>query len=191
MEVELTANQHGIVDPDADLVSLAIEELPYRTRAYETLIKRHERLLFRVCANLLGNNDDALDVSQEVMVKVFKYLPRFEGRSTFKTWMMQIARNTSFTMQAKLKRQRELRDMLEHEVNVDENYTQVDTHALDIETILGDLNEQDREALTMRFIAELQFDEIADVCNISLSAAKMRVYRATDALKKKMAAKES
>jgi len=43
----------------------------------------------------------------------------------------------------------------------------------------------------MRFIAELQFDEIADVCNISLSAAKMRVYRATDALKKKMAAKES
>jgi len=191
MDINVTANEHGIIDPDADLVTQAIDELPYRTRAYETLIQRHEKLLFRVCANLLGNNDDALDVSQEVMVKVFKYLPRFEGRSTFKTWMMQIARNTSFTMQAKLKRQRELRDMLEHEVNIDENYAHVDTHSLDIETILSDLNKQDREALTMRFIAELQFDEIADVCNISLSAAKMRVYRATDALKKKMAEKET
>lgn len=190
MDANLTANQHGIIDPDAELVTLAIKELPYRTRAYEQLIQRYEKLLFRVCANLLGNNDDALDVSQEVMVKVFKYLPRFEGRSTFKTWLMQIARNTSFTMQAKLKRQRELRDMLEHEVNVEENYSQMETSSRDIDTILSELNEQDREALTMRFIAELQFDEIADACDISLSAAKMRVYRATDALKKKMADQE-
>ena len=141
--------------------------------------------LYRVCYRLLGNADDAQDVSQEVMLKVFAYLPKFEGRSMFKTWMMQIARNTSFTMQAKLKRQRELRDMLEGELH-HEPTDRIVTEAMDVESVLSRLGEQDREVLVMRYIAELQFDEIADVCGLTLSAAKMRVYRATEALKKKM-----
>ncbi|MGH1439300.1 MAG: sigma-70 family RNA polymerase sigma factor [Cellvibrionaceae bacterium] len=174
-----------IVDPDIELVKQAQKELPYRATAYEALMKRHDQLLYRVCYRLLGNPDDARDVSQEVMIKVFGYLPKFEGRSMFKTWLMQIARNTCFTMQAKLKRQRELRDILEYET--DENAgDRIITEAMDVDTILSTLNKQDKEVLVMRYIAELQFDEIAEVCDISLSAAKMRVYRATEALKKKM-----
>lgn len=174
-----------IVDPDIELVKQAQKELPYRATAYEALMKRHDQLLFRVCYRLLGNPDDARDVSQEVMIKVFGYLPKFEGRSMFKTWLMQIARNTCFTMQAKLKRQRELRELLEYETD---QYAgdRIVTEAMDIDTILSKLNKQDKEVLVMRYIAELQFDEIAEVCDISLSAAKMRVYRATEALKKKM-----
>ena len=178
-----------IVDPDIELVKQAQQELPYRATAYEALMKRHDQVLFRVCYRLLGNPDDARDVSQEVMIKVFGYLPKFEGRSMFKTWLMQIARNTCFTMQAKLKRQRELRDILEYET--DENVgDRIMTEAMDIDTILSTLNKQDKEILVMRYMAELQFDEIAEVCDISLSAAKMRVYRATEALKKKMAAQD-
>jgi RNA polymerase sigma-70 factor (ECF subfamily) len=174
-----------IDDPDAALVKQAQHELPYRTTAYETLMKRHERLLYRVCYRLLGNTEDAQDVSQEVMVKVFAYLPRFEGRAMFKTWLMQIARNTAFTLQTKLKRQREFKGLLEIELD-DEGGGRIVTEAIDVETILARLNRQDREVLVMRYIAELQFDEIAEVCDISLSAAKMRVYRATEALKKKL-----
>jgi len=175
-----------IVDPDVELVKQAQKELPYRATAYEALMKRHDQLLYRVCYRLLGNPDDARDVSQEVMIKVFGYLPKFEGRSMFKTWLMQIARNTCFTMQAKLKRQRELRDILEHEAD-EEVGDRILTEAMDVDTILSTLNKQDKEVLVMRYIAELQFDEIAEVCDISLSAAKMRVYRATEVLKKKMA----
>jgi len=174
-----------IIDPDIELVKQAQQELPYRDTAYSALMKRHEQVLYRVCYRLLGNADDAQDVSQEVMLKVFAYLPKFEGRSMFKTWMMQIARNTSFTMQAKLKRQRELRDMLEGELH-HEPTDRIVTEAMDVESVLSRLGEQDREVLVMRYIAELQFDEIADVCGLTLSAAKMRVYRATEALKKKM-----
>ena len=177
-----------IIDPDADLVKQAQAELPYRTVAFEQLMKRHEGLLYRVCYRLLGNPDDANDVCQEVMVKVFGYLPKFEGRSMFKTWLMQIARNTSFTMHAKLKRRRELHDMLERETE-DEPTDRMRTDAMDVESILSTLKEQDREVLIMRFIAELQFYEIAEVCDISLSAAKMRVYRATEALKNKLSSK--
>jgi RNA polymerase sigma-70 factor (ECF subfamily) len=177
-----------INDPDAELVKQAQQELPYRATAYEALMKRHEKLLHRVCYRLLGNEEDAYDISQEVMVKVFGYLPKFEGRSTFKTWLMQIARNTCFTMQAKIKRQREFKEMLEKE-SENEPADRIITEKMDVESILSTLNKQDREVLIMRFIAELQFDEISEVCDISLSAAKMRVYRATEALKNKLADK--
>lgn len=174
-----------IIDPDIELVKKAQQELPYRDTAYSALMKRHEQVLYRVCYRLLGNADDAQDVSQEVMLKVFAYLPKFEGRSMFKTWMMQIARNTSFTMQAKLKRQRELKEVLEGDV-YQEASDRIVTEKMDVDSVLSKLGKQDREVLVMRYIAELQFDEIADVCGLSLSAAKMRVYRATEALKKKM-----
>lgn len=183
-DTDIAAEARVIVDPDVDLIKQAQQELPYRSTAYEALMKQYDQMLYRVCYRLLGNPDDARDVSQEVMIKVFGYLPKFEGRSTFKTWLMQIARNTCFTMQAKLKRQREFKEILEREV--DENAgDKIVTEAMDIDTILATLNDQDREVLIMRYIAELQFDEIAEVCGISLSAAKMRVYRATEALKKK------
>jgi len=185
-ETDTVEKARVIVDPDVELVKQAQKELPYRATAYEALMKRHDQLLYRVCYRLLGNPDDAKDVSQEVMIKVFGYLPKFEGRSMFKTWLMQIARNTCFTMQAKLKRQRELRDILEHETDEGAG-DRILTEAMDVDTILSTLNKQDKEVLVMRYIAELQFDEIAEVCDISLSAAKMRVYRATEALKKKMA----
>lgn len=185
MDNNTTAQAPLKPDPDAALVQQAQRELPYGSRAYEALMKRHESLLYRICLRILGNSDDAYDVVQEVMIKAFNALPRFEGRSSFKTWLIQIARNTCFTLQSKLKRNREFKEMLENETQEDASDS-LKTDAFDVDSILSDLNEKDREILVMRFIAELQFDEIAEVCDISLSAAKMRVYRATEALKKKL-----
>ncbi len=54
---------------------------------------------------------------------------------------------------------------------------------MDIEKVLMALDPKDREILTLRFVAELQFDEIAEICNLGLSATKMRIYRATETLK--------
>lgn len=186
MEVDVTEPVREIIDPDIDLVLQAQQELPYRAKAFEQLMRRHENVLYRVCYRLLGDPDDARDVCQEVMVKVFGYLPKFERRSMFKTWLMQIARNTCFTMQAKLKRNRELKEVLEREPTTPKTES-IATEKMDIESILSRLNKDDREMLVMRYIAELQFDEIAKVCDLSLSATKMRIYRATETLKKEMA----
>ncbi len=185
MEADVTEPVREIIDPDIDLVLQAQQELPYRTKAFEQLMKRHEGVLYRVCYRLLGDPDDANDICQEVMVKVFGYLPKFERRSMFKTWLMQIARNTCFTMQAKLKRTRELKEVLEREPTIPKT-ERIVTEKMDIDSILSKLNKDDREMLVMRYIAELQFDEIAEACGLSLSATKMRIYRATEALKKEL-----
>ena len=63
----------------------AKNELFHVTRAYEELMRRYQRTLFNVCARYLGNDRDADDVSQEIMLKVLYGLKKFEGKSKFKT----------------------------------------------------------------------------------------------------------
>ena len=70
---------------DEELVQRAHVELFHVTRAYEELMRRYQRTLFNVCARYLGNERDADDVCQEVMLKVLYGLKNFEGKSKFKT----------------------------------------------------------------------------------------------------------
>lgn len=67
---------------DEELVARSHEELYHVTRAYEELMRRYQRTLFNVCARYLGNDRDADDVCQEVMLKVLYGLKNFEGKSS-------------------------------------------------------------------------------------------------------------
>ena len=173
------------VDPDAALVEQAQQELPYVTTAYETLMRRYERLIHSVCLRMLGNRADAEDVSQEVLVKAFNAMESFEGRSTFKTWLMRITTNTCITMQTKRKRQGEILTELKGEQH-GAGTTSLDTAAHDVETLLSQVKPEDRKLLVLRFVAELTFEEIAEVFDLGLSATKMRIYRATEELRSRI-----
>lgn len=173
-------------DPDAELVRAAQRELPYRTKAFESLMLRHQSLLYQVCLRLLGNAADAQDVTQEVMVKAFGALPRFEGRARFRTWLMRIATNTCHSMRQRLKRQRDLARMVSEREHVEHSNTgQVSNtdQQLDTQTLLASLPEEDRTLLTLRYIADLKFEEIAEISGLKLSATKMRIYRAAEKLR--------
>ena len=171
-------------DPDLPLVERAKKELPYRTRAFETLMRKYERLLFRVCFRILGNQHDADDTCQDVMVKAFHGLSKFEGRSSFKTWLLTIAHNCCYSAIAKHKRNRDLFTFLDAAENTIEASSELSTDALDVEKLLLKLSPQDREVLTLRYMADLKLEEIAEVCGLKLSATKMRIYRATEQLQK-------
>ncbi|MEM8983316.1 MAG: sigma-70 family RNA polymerase sigma factor [Pseudomonadota bacterium] len=172
-------------DADAELVRRAQRELPYRTVAYEQLMRRHERLLFGVCYRMLGNRADAEDAAQDVMVKVFNVLGRFEGRSSFKTWLMRVATNTCITQITRNKRRREISEQWLDERGADQ-VTEISTTAYDVGKLLADVKPANREVLTLRYVADLSLQEIADSLEISLSAAKMRLYRATEELQERL-----
>ena len=169
-------------DADLELVALASKELPYRTTAYEELMRRHEKLLFRVCIRIMGNSHDAEDVFQDVMVKAFHGLPNFEGRSSFKTWLCKIAHNTCYTAISRIAKAREFSELLD-DGSVAE--TQMSDAEIDSEKILLSLSPEDRELLTLKYVGDLKFEEIAEVTGLGLSAVKMRVYRAMETLRKK------
>ena len=159
---------------DEDLVNAAKVELLHTTIAYEELMRRYQRTLFNVCARYLGNERDADDVCQEVMLKVLHGLKQFEGKAKFKTWLYSITYNECITQYRKEKRKRRLLDAL----SLDDQ-----DEAPGLNALLSHVNPIDREILVLRFVAELEFQEIADIMRMGLSATKMRYKRALEKLR--------
>ena len=161
---------------DEELVARSHEELYHVTRAYEELMRRYQRTLFNVCARYLGNDRDADDVCQEVMLKVLYGLKNFEGKSKFKTWLYSITYNECITQYRKERRKRRLMDALSldpvEEASEDKAPKPEEKGGLD-------------KWLVLRFVAELEFQEIADIMHMGLSATKMRYKRALDKLREK------
>ncbi len=172
---------------DEELVQRARTELFHVTRAYEELMRRYQRTLFSVCARYLGNDRDADDVCQEIMLKVLYGLKNFEGKSKFKTWLYSITYNECITQYRKDRRKRRLIDALS--LDPQEEASEADAPKAEerggMERWLAHVNPIDREILIMRFVAELEFQEIADVMDMGLSATKMRYKRALDRLREK------
>jgi RNA polymerase sigma-70 factor (ECF subfamily) len=174
---------------DEELVARANVELLHITRAYEELMRRYQRTLFNVCARYLGSERDADDVCQEVMLKVLYGLKNFEGKSKFKTWLYSITYNECITQYRKERRKRRLLDALSLdplEEAIEEKPVKAEDRA-GLDRWLVHVNPIDREILVLRFVAELEFQEIADIMHMGLSATKMRYKRALDRLREKFA----
>jgi len=159
-------------------------ELLHVTLAYEELMRRYQRTLFNVCARYLGNERDADDVCQEVMLKVLHGLKQFEGKAKFKTWLYSITYNECITQYRKEKRKRRLLEALSLDGQEDESEPEAPVgESQGLNLLLAHVNPIDREILVLRFVAELEFQEIADIMHMGLSATKMRYKRALEKLR--------
>lgn len=178
---------------DADdevLVAQAIDELPYVTRAYEILVRRHYSLIYRTCQHILKDPGEAEETCQIILLKVFNGLPRFQGRSAFKTWLVKIVTNTCFSRHQQLKLARQRYTDLE-ESDLDKRIVGSDDSPESLwldnfETMVHCLNEEEKKIVSLRFVSELSLAEIADVMDMKLSATKMRFYRALEKLKEQL-----
>ncbi len=163
---------------DPRLVERAIAELPYRTRAFETLALQAYPFVRRIAVGIVGNIEDAENVTQEVMVRVFRGLPGFEGRSKFESWLLSIVYNTARTHLARRQRDREVVFTDEvPEVPVE------DAEPGDFDQLIARLDSVERTIVTLRFREDLELREIAEVVGMKLSATKMRYYRALEKLR--------
>src|SRR5215467_15605207 len=93
MDSTLTASLGMIAqDADADL-SLVERYLAGDMTAFDELMLRYERQIYRVCYRFVENRDDARDLAQEVFIKAFEHLTSFRRESSLKTWLYRIAMN--------------------------------------------------------------------------------------------------
>ena len=166
---------------DAALVQLAKQELPYRMRAYEELLERHEGVLYAVCLRLVGNRQDAEEIAQDVMLKIFTAIQGFEGRASYKTWLLRIAKNACYD---RIKKRATSARYAEAIRNEPQEYSETEYEENRILDLMQQLEQKDREVLTLRYVADLSLNEVADSAELTLSAAKMRLYRATEKLRK-------
>jgi len=158
--------------------------------AFETLVGRYERKIFRLTQNITQNREDAEDAMQEAFLKVYEHLGDFEGNSRFYTWLVRIAVNQALM---KLRKRRpnvvsldeELdtgEDMLPREVedwgpSPEQRYQQTELSGI-LNKVIGQLDPSFRIVFQLRDIEELSTEETAEALGLSVPAVKSRLLRA-------------
>lgn len=142
-------------------------------RAFSELVKRHQRSVLRLSLRFVKDMDTAEDVTQEAFIKAYEKLNSFEGRSSFKSWLFQIAVNT-----ARNKLRERKRDVVDIEdvqlaVDAEAEMTLVHTAVADIlHTEVEKLPFKQKTALVLRVYEDLSFNEIADIMECPYDTAK-------------------
>jgi|TARA_R110000868_G_scaffold225138_1_gene477383 RNA polymerase sigma-70 factor (ECF subfamily) len=164
---------------DAELVRIARIQLPYVTTAYEVIFHRYHSKLIKVCFRYLGSIEEAEEAVGDTMLNVYNSIQRFEGRSSFKTWIYRIAHNQSLNRLRK--KQLLLTSMDEGNLVADDK---VDPKSFDENTLinnaLGKLSIEERSIVVFRIVSDLKFSEIAKIVGQNLSTVKMRYKRALE-----------
>mgnify|MGYP003999890215 FL=1 len=159
--------------------------------ALDQLLRRHYDRIYAVCRRVTGGTSDADDACQEALIKISRSLPRFDGRAAFSTWAYRIATNASLDELRKRKRRPSLHSVRTGEEDGGEP-EQVDPMAakrvdaiadrLAIDAALGDLSDDFKAVVVLRDVADLDYDEIADVLDIPVGTVKSRIARGRSAL---------
>jgi RNA polymerase sigma-70 factor, ECF subfamily len=168
--------------------------------AYETLISRFQQPVYNMALRLLNDPSDAADVVQEVFLKVFRNVESFRCQSSLKTWIYRITINEAHNQRRWFYRHRRREVGLEEDS--EEARSPVDTiadagrtpfdHVFDrekqqmIEAALARINPGFREAVVLRDITDLSYEEIADVLQLSLGTVKSRILRGREALRQEL-----
>lgn len=175
-------------DPDQALVTQAQAAPDGDTRAFEALVDRHQELVTTNCRFITRSADDAEDLAQEVFVKAYFAMGRFEGRSSFKSWIQRIKVNhcLNFLRARKDQTTVDATDEVyagEPELQVApraERQLERDDERARIAAALDSLSENLRVALVLRDLDGLAYEEVAERLGIGLSATKMRIKRARE-----------
>ena len=173
---------------DEELVELVHLAGEGDLRPFDRLVERHRGKVLANCRYLTRAAADSEDLAQEVFLKAFFALERFEGRSSFKTWLQRIKINHCLNYLEKKRRRPvvdvdnpDLRDREElHVAPEAERRVVMMSERERIVTILDSLSETLRVPLVLRDADGASYQEIADQLGIGLSAVKMRIKRARE-----------
>jgi RNA polymerase sigma-70 factor (ECF subfamily) len=163
------------------------------SRAFESLVTRHRGKVYAMIQNMIKNEADAWDLSQEVFLKVWKALPKFEARAKFSTWLYRITHNVVYDWlrKRKIDGAGELDDGVLNQSDIAAGartspaYQARPDEALQnselgskINRALATLNTEHRETIVLREVQGLDYKEIAKVMECSLGTVMSRLYYA-------------
>ena len=153
--------------------------------AYNLLVSRWEKRVYNYLVRLVSNREDALDVSQDVFLKAYQSLPKLDDPARFSGWLFRIAHNEAFSL---LRRKRPETELVGEprpaEALLDSGPRLLPMElSLAVETALGRLSADQREAVLLKVYQGFKFDEMAEILECPVSTVKSRLYTALDLLK--------
>jgi RNA polymerase sigma-70 factor (ECF subfamily) len=150
--------------------------------AVRALIERYQTLVFSLCLRMLGHREDAEDTVQEVFVRVFRHLDRWDRTRPFRPWLLTIAANrcrTALERRSRLPSQNELAVDLASERRAHSAHQQQEVDlGEELELALADLREEYRTAFVLYFREELSYQEIGEVLGCPQGTVKTWLHRA-------------
>lgn len=173
---------------------LIVEAVGGRAFGFEELVRRYQRPITAYVFRMVGDYDTALDVTQEVFIKVYNSLEKYSPEYKFSTWLYRIAHNAAVDH---LRRNSVIPQSIEAE-NIDGTYelqiesrgpTPEENHErsewrAEIETVVRCLPPAYRDLILLRHSRDLSYDEIAEVTGLPLGTVKNRLFRAREMMRK-------
>jgi RNA polymerase sigma-70 factor, ECF subfamily len=167
--------------------------------AYDELVRKYERQVFRIAQHITQNREDAEDVMQDAFLKAYEKLDQFQGNSKFYTWLVRIAVNESL-MRLRKRRTGKMvsldedvetdegsvpRDLADWDPDPEQQYSQAELAEILRKTIQG-LPPGFRVVFTLRDVEGLSTEETAETLGLSIPAVKSRLLRARLQLRERL-----
>ena len=186
-------------DPDAALVERVKQG---DMRAFEMLVVKYQRRIERLIGRMVRDTDLVADIAQETFIRAYRALPQFRAESAFYTWLYRIAVNTAKKALVDLKRDPIVTQTSLQGTDDDEETYRAGLEPTDGETpdavlaskeiaatvnaAIAGLSEDLRQAITLREIEGLSYEEIAEVMNCPIGTVRSRIFRAREAIAERL-----
>jgi len=167
-------------------------------RAFEMLVVKYQRRIERLIGRMVRDTDLVQDIAQESFIRAYRAIPQFRGDSAFYTWLYRIAVNTAKKALVDMKRDPLVTESALASRDDDEETSRVENELSDGETpeallaskeiamavnsAIEALSEDLRQAITLREIEGLSYEEIAEVMNCPIGTVRSRIFRAREAI---------
>lgn len=150
------------------------------------LLKKIENEVYRTAFYTLKNHQDAMDASQEALIRIYKNIARYEGKSKFSTWTQRIVVNICMDF---FRRKKETVSLDEHEIplrdkmNVEEE-VEMTNLAKELREAIDSLPDHYRIVIVLRYLQDFSYAEIAETLELPINTVKSHLFRARNQLKK-------
>jgi RNA polymerase sigma-70 factor (ECF subfamily) len=180
---------------DQDVVQAVLNGQQHR---FAELVDRYQTQIVNYVCRMLGNYEDAVDLSQDVFLKAYSGLGSYRPQYPFPAWLFRIARNAAID---EIRKRRLVTVSLDAPVELEDGSVgrEVESPGLDpedaylgvefadrVSAAIDELPEKYREAIILRHAADLSYDEIAEALELPLGTVKTRIFRARDALRRSL-----
>jgi RNA polymerase sigma-70 factor (ECF subfamily) len=167
-------------------------------RAFEMLVVKYQRRIERLIGRMVRDTDLVPDIAQETFIRAYRAIPQFRGDSAFYTWLYRIAVNTAKKTLMELKRDPLVTESARASREDEDETSRVENELSDGSTpdamlaskqiaaavnfAIESLSDDLRQAITLREIEGLSYEEIAQVMNCPIGTVRSRIFRAREAV---------
>ncbi|MBV1874055.1 MAG: RNA polymerase sigma factor RpoE [Gammaproteobacteria bacterium] len=167
-------------------------------KAFDLLVKKYQHRVLMVIGRYISDHHEAMDVAQEAFIKAYRALPNFRGDAAFYTWIYRIAINTAKNHLVTRGRRPPSSDIDIEDGELYDSGRRLNDEAspehlllsaeieITVRQALDDLSEDLRAALTLREFDGLSYEEIAEVLECPVGTVRSRIFRAREAIDKKL-----